>query len=277
MGEKRPFKARRIPGMENSTLLVAWDEDATKLGGRVSDYLIERLGGRGFAEIEPEGFFPLAGVSVDDNIVQFPECRFFYCRRQNLVICKSSPPRSNWFRFMDLVLDLGERYCDVRQVYTFGAMVALSAHTAERSLLAVASSPQMREELLPYDLVMDVDYETAAGQRPTLSSFLLWVAQKRGLEAASLWVPVPFYLLTNEDPRAWKRILGFLDRRLRLKLDLSALDEEIAAQDRRISEIASRSPLLSHYIRRLQSNLSLTQEENEKLVKEIEQFLKERQ
>ncbi|MDO8689378.1 MAG: PAC2 family protein [Dehalococcoidia bacterium] len=275
MGEKKPFKIRRISRMENSALLIAWDEDASKLGGKVSDYLIERLGGVGFAEIEPEGFFPLAGVSVDDNIVHFPECRFFYCRRQNLVICKSSPPRSNWFRFMDLVLKLAERYCDLREVYTFGAMVSLSAHTAERSLLAVANSPEMREDLLPYDLVMDIDYETAPGQRPTLSSFLLWVAQKRGLAAASLWVPVPFYLLTNEDPRAWKRILEFLDRKLRLGLDFSALDEDIASQDRRISQIASRSPLLSHYLRRLQSNLSLTQEENEKLVKEIEQFLKE--
>lgn len=273
MGEKQPFRVYKKPRMQTSSLLVGWSDDASKLGPGVTDYLIKKLGAREFADIDPEGFFPLAGVSVDHDVAQFPECRFFYSRKHNLVICTSSPPRTDWFRFMNLVLELAEHYCHTTEVYTFGAMVSLAAHTAPRSLLGIASSPEMKKALVPYDLTMDIDYESPPGQRPTLNSYLLWVAKKRGMAAASLWVPVPFYLLTTEDPRAWKRILGFLNSRLGLGLDLTDLDENVRAQDQRISRMASRSPLLSHYLQRLESNQSLSQDENEKLVKEIEEFL----
>jgi len=274
LGEKQPFRIYKRLRIASSSLVVGWNDDASGLGTRVTDYLVKKLGAKDFAEIEPDGFFPMAGVSVSHDVVQFPECRFFYSRKHNLVICKSTPPRTDWFRFMDLVLEVAERYCHIREVYTFGAMVSLGAHTAPRTMLGVASSPEMRRELGAYDLAMDIDFETPPGQRPTLNSFFLWVARRRGIAAASLWVPIPFYLLTTEDPRAWKRVLEFLDRRFVLGLDLSDVDREVEVQDMRISQMASRSPLLSHYIQRLESNLQLTQEENEKLVKEIEEFLR---
>lgn len=274
MREKRPFRIYKQPRLEGASLVVGWREDATKLGSKVTDYLIKKLGATEFAEIEPAGFFPLSGVFVEGDVAQFPQCRFYFSREHNLVICKSSPPRSGWFQFMELILDLAGRYCKIKDAYTFGVMVAATAHRAPRLLLAVSSTPELKQELDGYDLVLDTDFETPTGQRPTLNSFFLWIAQRRGLAAASLWVPVPLYLLTSEDPRAYRRVLEFFNQRMDLGLDLADLDEAIATQDRRIEHLADHSPLLNHYLRKLESSLPLTQEENERLVKEIEDFLR---
>lgn len=276
MSEEYPFKIYGKPELQSSSLVVGWSEDAGKLGSKVIDYLNRKLEGKEFGEIELEEFFPLGGISVEDDVAQFPESKFYCCQERNLVILKSNPPRSQWHKFLSSVLDVAERYCHAKEVYTVGGLVSLNAHTAPRELSAVASSPEMKRVLTQYDLATGLNYETPPGQRPTLSSFLLWVAKERGIAGANLWVPIPFYLVAIGDPQAWRKTLDFLDRRLSLGIDFSDLDEEVARHNEKIAQLRTSLPEIDSYIRRLQSNLSLTQEENEKLVKEIEEFLGKR-
>ncbi|HIE17380.1 MAG TPA: PAC2 family protein [Dehalococcoidia bacterium] len=268
------FKVFTKPGLTTSTLLVAWNQDVGKVGTKVADYLNRKLGCQEFAEIEPLGFFPLSGVSVEDDIAQFPESKFYYSQEKALVVFKSDIPPSEWYRFLRSILDIAEHYCAVEELYIVGGMVSPGAHTTPRALLSVTNSPQIKEMLGQYGLVTNMHYETPDGQRPTLSSFLLWVAKKRGISGASLWVPVPFYLTGVEDPRAWKKVIQFFDTRLALGLDLTDLDDEIARQSAKIAQMRSKLPELDSYISRLESNLSLTAEESEKLAKEVEEFLK---
>ena len=185
---------------------------------------------------------------------------------------KSDPPKSEWYKFLNLVLDTAE-YCHTKEIYTVGGMVALSAHTVSRELIATANSPEMKKSLSQYGLVLNINYETPPAQRPTLSSFLLWVAKKRSIVGASLWVPVPFYLVAVEDPRAWRKAVEFFDKRFGLGVDFTDLDEEVAKQNEKIAEVRDRRPELDEYIRRLESNLSLTDEEYRKLVGEIAELL----
>lgn len=276
MSEKHPFKIYRRPELQSSSLVVGWRDDASKLGTKVTDYLNKKLGGREFGVIEPGDFFPLGGVAVEDDVAQFPESKFYCCQEKNLVIFKSDPPRSEWYKFLNLVLDVAERYCQVKELYTIGGMVSLSPHTAPRELLVVANSPEAKKALRQYDLAGDMDYETPPGQRPTLSSFLLWVAKGRNIVGASLWVPIPFYLVSTEDPQAWRKIATFFDERFGLGMDFSDLDEAVARQHEKIAEVRNRFPELDDYIRRLESNIYLTEEESEKLVSEIEEFLRKR-
>ena len=134
---------------------------------------------------------------------------------------------------------------------------------------------EMGEILDRYHLGVDMDYETPRGQRPTLNSFLLWVAKRENIPAASLWVPIPFYLVATEDPRAWKTVLEFFGKRFDLKIDFTDLDQAIRDQDKKLAQARLRFPDIDDYIRRLESNIGLSEEENEKLVKEIEEFLGE--
>ncbi len=275
MSERYPFKVLRKPKFQSSSLVVGWNEDAGQLGPGVIDYLTRGLGGERFGEIEPEDFFSLGGIRVEHDVAQFPESNFYSCHKNNLAIFRSTPPRFEWYKFLNSILDVAERYCGTKQLYTIGGMVALAAHTTPRALLATSSSQEVKESLKQYNLVRDMDYQTATGQRPTLNSFLLWLAGRRDIPGVSLWVPIPSYLVANEDPRAQKKVLQFFDERLGLNIDFSDIDHEIQKQNEKLAQARLRLPEVDDYILRLESNLSLSQEENERLTREIAEFLRE--
>lgn len=274
MQEMQSFKMYGKSELQDSSLIVGWKEDVANLGAMVVDYLNKKLGTEEFGEIEPVNFFPLGGVAVENNVAQFPESKFYSSPEKNLVIFKSNVPRVEWHKFLNSILDVAEHYCHVKEIYAIGGMVSLSAHTAPREIMPVTNLPAMEKTLDQYDLAGGMEYETPPGQRPTLSSFLLWVARNRGIPAASLWVPVPFYLLATEDAAACKKVVDFFDTKLNLGIDLRDLDEAVTRQNEKLSQIRFSFPEVDSYIRNLESNVALTQEDSEKLAKEIEEYLR---
>lgn len=273
MDSKQPFHVLRDPGLQKSSLVVGWGDDAGRLGAGVIDYLSRKLGAQKFAEIEPEGFFSLGGVAVVNDVARFPQCDFYACPEKDLVLFKGSSPGADWYRFLNAILDVAQLHCNTKEVYIIGGMVSLGAHTAPRELMPVANSGEMKRLLGQYGLVSDTSYESPPGQRPTLSSFLLWVAQKRKIDAIGLWVPIPFYLLSVEDPQAWRRVIEFFDTKFSLQVGFADLDNQIARQRERIAQLALRLPEIDQCIWKIERNLSLTQEENRKLIEEIEESL----
>ncbi len=273
---KVPFKFSRQPELRNPSLVIGWSADAGKLGAKVTDYLNRRLGGQSFCEIEPVEFSPLGGVTIEDDLIQFPETKFYSCPKNDLLIFRSAPPSYEWYKFLNLILDIAEHYCHVKELYIIGEMVSLGAHTTPRELWGIFNSPELKKALSHYNLTRNRNYETPPGQRPTLNSFLLWVAKRRNIPGVSLWVPIPFYLIATDDPKAQKRVLEFFNQRFDLRIDLSDLDEEITRRNEKIAQARGRFPEIDEYITRLESNLRLSEDENERLVKEIEKFLGEK-
>jgi len=273
---RQPFKLFAKPRLESSSLVIAWNQDVGKVGPNVADYLNKKLKTRELAEISPEGFFSLGGVSVENDVAQFAESKFYLCREKSLVIFKSDIPRSEWYEFLSVVLDIAEQHCKVKEIYTIGGMISPGAHTTPRVLLSVANSAEMKKTLSHYNIVSDMDYETSEDQRPTFSSFLLWTAKRRNIAGASFWVPIPFYLLSVEDPQALKNVVEFLDKHLGLNINFADIDKEVARQSREIAEMRSKLPELDGYISRLESNLGLTVDEGEKLARGVEEWLIER-
>jgi len=269
-----PASNREKPGFRNFSLVLGWSKDGGNLGLRTIDYLNRKLEGQEFAEIEPERFFSLGGVAIREDLARFPESRFYACQEHELVLFRSDFPEAEPYGFLNSVLDMAVRHCGMKELYIIGAMVSFSAHTTPRQLFAVVSSEEMKEALSQYDLVGDTDYETPPGERPTLNSFLLWIAKRRSIPAVSLWVPIPFYLAGREDPQAQRKVLSFLNDRLGLKLDFGDLDAEIRAQNQQLARARSGVPQVDDYIGRLESNLRLSEEENAELVRGIEGFLR---
>jgi proteasome assembly chaperone (PAC2) family protein len=275
LSEGYPVKIYKELDFGRSSLVLGWSEDIGNLGRKATDYLNGKLKGQEFAEIEPEDFFSLGGVTIEGNLSQFPESKFYACQEHELVVFQSDSPGAEWHRFFNSVLDVAEHLCRVKELYILGAMVSFSAHTTPRALISVVNSTEMKEALSKYDLVGDMDYQTSPGERPTLNSFLLWIAKGRNIPGVSLWVPVPFYLSAVEDAQAQKKVLSFLDERLDLKIDFSDLDQEILEQNEQIARLRSRFPQIDDYINRLESNLMLSEEENGELIKKIRDFLRE--
>jgi proteasome assembly chaperone (PAC2) family protein len=270
-----PIKIYREPELRQSSLVLGWSEDMGNLGWKVTDYLNRKLRGEEFAEIESEDFFSLSGVAIEGNLAQFPESKFYACQECELVVFQSGSPGAEWHKFLNSVLDVAVHHCQVKELYLLGAMVSFSAHTVPRQLLAVVNSAEMKEVLGQYDLARDMDYQTPPGERPTLNSFLLWIAKGRNIPGVSLWVPIPFYLAAMEDAQAQKKVLSFLNERLALEIDFSDLDQEIREQNEQLARARSRYPQIDDYINRLESNLMLSEEENGELIKKIEDFLRE--
>jgi proteasome assembly chaperone (PAC2) family protein len=263
------------PDLCQSSLVLGWKEDAGDLGRRVTDYLNLKLKGQEFAEIEPDDFFAMGGVAIKDNIARFPESKFYACSEHELVIFQTDSPSAEWYKFLNSVLDVAERHCRVKELYILGAMIGFGPHTTPRQLLAVVNSIEMKEILSQYDLNSDMDYQTQPGERPTLNSFLLWIARERNIPGVSVWVPIPFYLAATKDAQAQKKVLSFLDQRLRLRIDFSDLDQETKRQNEQLARARSRFPQIDDYINKLESNLMLSEEENGQLIKKIEDFLRE--
>lgn len=255
-------------------LIAAWAEDAGNLGARTVDYLIEELGCREFGEILPEGFFPMAGVSVVDDVAQFPKSKFYISEESNLVIFKSNIPRTGWHAFLNAVLDVASHDCGVSQIYTLGTMISPAAHTAPRLLISIVNQQDIREELEHYNVMTGTDYETPPGQKPTLSSYLTWLAKQREIRGVNLWVPVPYYLVSIDDPRACKRLVYFFNSKFDLGIDFTGLDEQIAQQNDKIARLFERSPETEALVRRLEVGDGLDGEESEKLAREMAEALK---
>lgn len=274
MSEGKSFKLFTRPKFDSSTVVVVWNQDVGRLGPKVADYLTGQLDGQELGEISPEGFFSLSGITVEDDIAQFPESKFYRCQNEDFVIFRSDIPRFDWYGFINLVLDIAEKYFKIKHIYTVGGMVLPSAHTTPRTLLSVVNSTEVKKILSKYDIVDNMDYETREDQRPTFSSYLLWAAKIRDIPGACLWVPVPFYLMTVEDPQACKKVLEFFNRHLELNINFADIDNEVAEQNNKIAQARSQFPELDGYITKLESNLGLTADEGEKLVKEMDELLR---
>ena len=274
--KKGHFNLYKLPKLENPSLVIGWSEDAGRLGPGVIDFLKEKLGAEKFCEIEPFDFFPLGGVAIKHDLIQFPESEFYSCESKNLVLFKSNPPSYEWYKFLNIVLDIADKYCGVKELYTIGGILTSSAHTSPRRISTVVNRPELKEMLAKYGCKIDLEYRTPPGARPTLSSFLLWAAKRRNIGGANLWGEVPYYLAAQEDPRACETLIELFDKRFKLGIDFGEINRAIEKQEEMIGKIRMGNPEVDEYIRKLETFRTLTHDESEKLVNEIENLLKNR-
>jgi predicted ATP-grasp superfamily ATP-dependent carboligase len=224
-------------------------------------------------EIELEEFFPLNGVIVEKDVARFPECKLYYSRMKSLIFLRCSQPRTEWYKFLNTILDAVQQVCVINELYAIGSMISFAAHTKQRMVMAIANSTEMKELLNDFDVNRGFDYESPPGQRPSLSNYLMWVAAKRNIIGASLWVPIPFYLVSNEDPCGYSKIIDFLNSKLNLGIDLTELERDISRQDELMDTIKLRFPEVDDYITRLEGNLGLSEEQSNKLVEIMDKYL----
>ncbi len=265
---KELVNVRSQPDLENASLIVGWQEDAGKLGPKVIDYLNKHIKGRSFCEIEPVEFFPLGGVVIDNDIARFPVSRFCAGTRKDLVLFESTEPSHERYRFLNTVVDVAEDYCKIKELYTVSGTISLTAHTSPRRLLAVFNQPEFQRRLRSYGLE-DMTWEGT----PAINSFLLWLAQRRGILGVSLWPEVAFYLAATEDLKAAKVVLSFFNGRFDLGLDLAGLDLEIKDQSEKLARLRREDPQIDRYIRTLEIGLSLDGEEQLRLARGVTEFL----
>lgn len=275
MINQEAFEIYKTPKLHSPSLIVSWSQDVGRVGPRVIDYLNKKLGAEELGEIKLTPFFSFGGVRIEDDVIQFLESKFYSGDRDDLLIFRSSPPRYEQYKFLNFVIDFAQYYCEVKEFYSLGGIVASMAHTTPRRILTVVNRSELKETLGKYGLETNMELETPPGDRPILSSFLLWIAKRRNIAGVNLLTEVPFYLAAVDDLKAIKRTLWFLDKRFSLEMDFTELDSKIEKQNVRVKQLREQNPEANRFIEMLESGNMLSEEESEKLTKEVTEFLEE--
>lgn len=275
MNRESPVRIFGEKGLQVDNLVMAWNYDAGNLGPTVVNYLHDSLGATEYAEFDLLPFFQLSGVSVKGNVVQFPEAKFYRCNDDRFLTFKGDGPDRDHYEFLKSVLDLAEHYCGVKQIYTVGGIVSLMSHMHPRRISVVVNEAQLKDSLKGYNLETNMYYQTRPGGRPTLNSFLSWAARKRNISTVNFWVEVPFYLSSLDDPRAVKQVLSFLNDRFGLEVDLSEVDSKVSIQSDKLQQLRERQPDIGEYMTMLERGITLSNEENDRLMQEVAEWLKD--
>lgn len=268
---KNIFKFTERPQFENPSMIVGWEQDSGKLSPKVIEYLNKKIKGKSFCEIEPTGFFSLAGVAIENNIAQFPENKFYYCQRSDILIFKGSEPRIERYSFLNAIADLAQHHFKIKELYTVSSTIYPIAHTSTRQISAVFNQQEIKDKLRGYGL-QDMNWEGP----PAISSYLLWIAKNRGIPGVSLWPQIPFYLAAGKDFMAIKMTLSFLNKKFNLDLDFGELDEEIKNQNTKIELLREEDPEIDKYIGMLESELTLSEAEQIELTMKVTELLEKK-
>jgi len=263
-----PLRFTCQPRLEQSSFIAGWTRDTGAISQLAADYLIKASGAGEFCQLEPAGFYPVGGVTVVDDVAQFPLSRFFCSESHSAVILRADEPQSNRYEFLNTALDLAQQYGKATGLYTINGIAALTAHTTPRRVFGVFNDMAMQrrlQELVPAD--------TNWQGPPHVSTYLLWLAGQRHLPGVNLWVEVPFYLADHEDHQSVKAVVSRLSMMLGWELDLSELDRLAADQNGKLAALED-DPGIGEKIHALEEGLSLNRQEQMELKEAVGSALK---
>lgn len=265
------YKSIKEIKLEESYLVVGWNKDTGKISQKVVEFLNNAFSSELIGELEQKDFFSFSGVSVEDDIAQFPFSNFYYIRDKNLILFLSDQPDYKPYEFLNLVLDVSEKYFSVKEIYTVNGLLSLSPHTSVRKIYTVFNDRDFLDRLRGYD----IELLTWEGT-PAISSYLLWLAKERGIPGMSLWTGIPFYLAPIEDYESLKVTIEFFDKRFNLNLKFDSLNELIIKQNEKIRWLRDTDEEINDYITQIENGQELDEERQLKLIKDVYEIFRGR-
>jgi hypothetical protein len=303
LGSAMGIRLYQEPQLEKPILVAGWP-GIGNIGIIAVDTLREILEAEEFGELEPWDFFYPKQVLIRKGILEhleFPSSKFHFksVEGKDIVffIGEEQPTEGERmyaegkkaYHMANLVLDVAEKF-KCRRVYTSGAAVALTHHTAKPGVWAVSNSESLIPEIRGYEntvLMSDIEGRGGHGNITGLNGLLLGVAKKRGFEAICLMGEIPVYLqgLPLSYPKASKSVLEVLSHSLQIEVNLGKLDELDQKVQQRIEEFYQQIPLevrgqldkLKHVAHAQPAEPGpITEEEEKKIMEDVEKFFKKR-
>lgn len=249
---------------ENPTMLVGFEDEPGFVSTIPVELVNSRYNGRCFCQIEPVKFFPLSGVTVDNDVARFPVNNFYATSRPDFLTFIGTTPEFDKYKFLNTVLDIAQVQCKISRIIVVNAVVSSLAHTSSRRIYIVSNLPEMKEQISTHGAT-GMNWQ---GQ-PSLSTYLLWLARSRQIPAVNLWLQIPFYLSTIADFQAVKTVLTFLSSKFYLDLDYADLDSKIRTQNEKIAALRDEDPDVDQAIASLEAGLSLSDTQQLLLAREV--------
>jgi proteasome assembly chaperone (PAC2) family protein len=202
--------------------------------------------------------------------IDWPENQFHVIRRpeRDLVVLLGEEPNYKWKAFTQEIVD-ALTVLGVRKVVMLGAFIGQVAHTLPVPLIGSATKP---DELALHGL-MPSGYQGPTGILGVLSHAF----GNAGIDAISVWAAVPHYLSNQDYPPAVEALAIKASELLGLALDIGDLTTRARQFRDTVDEAIEDNTELQEYVEQLENEAADDDiEEAERLLEEIEDFLKDR-
>lgn len=252
-----------VPRLADATLVLAFS--GWMDGGDVSTGTVERLinllGARPFAEIDPEPFyiFNFPGtmevaamfrphIEIDDGLitsVDMPTNTFYVYPPAHLVLFVGKEPNLCWRTFGECVFHVAETVC-VSRILFVGSFGGAVPHTRQPRLYVTCSDQAVLKQMEAYGV-----RRSGYSGPGSFSSYLMTRAPSAGIEMTSLVVEIPGYL-QGTNPASIEAVSRRLAQILQLPLDLDSLRVAGTEWELQVSSVLEENDELAETVRRLE-------------------------
>ena len=150
-----------------------------------------------------------------------------------------------------------------------GALLADTPHSRPISVTGSGSHPDVAERL---------GVEISRYEGPTgIIGVLQDAANRRDLDAVSLWAAVPHYVSTPPSPKASLALVNSLEDFLEISITQGDLPERAASWEKQVDQMAAEDSEVGDYVKQLESSKDssdIPEMSGEILAREVERFLR---
>jgi proteasome assembly chaperone (PAC2) family protein len=255
-----------------------WNDAGESASGAIT-HLLTAWSHQQLGTLDPEEYYDFQvnrpSIRVDEKIVReiiWPNTVIYAVSTPHLshdfLIVKGIEPSMRWRRFADELLDLADDY-EVSLVITMGALLADTPHSRPISVTGSGSHPDVAERL---------GVEISRYEGPTgIIGILQDAANRRDLDAVSLWAAVPHYVSTPPSPKASLALINALEDFLEISISQGDLPERASSWEKQVDQMAAEDSEVGDYVKQLENSKDATEIpelSGEVLAREVERFLR---
>jgi len=281
--ERRPEGLRRPAAV---AAFLGWNDAAGAASTAVA-LVGKQLGASRIAVFDDEELFDYGTVrpTIDlsesgGGAIDWPKIEIYEARTpgadRDLLLMVGPEPSLRWRSFCAAVTELLEEL-GADLMVTLGSLLADVPHGRPVRLTGMASDPE---------LLAGLGTRQPAYRGPTgIVGTLHQSACDRGMQAVSLWAPVPHYTANVMDPKGALALVRALEAVSGVSVDASELEDATTEHERRVSRAVDADPGLQDLVQRLEraadaepgSDPSTLFGTGEDLAGELERFLRQRE
>jgi len=255
-----------------------WNDAGESATGAVS-HLLTVWTHQQLAITDPEEYYDFQvnrpSIRVDAKVVReiiWPNTIVYAVSTPHLsndfLIVKGIEPSMRWRRFADELLDLADDY-EVKLLITMGALLADAPHSRPIGVTGSGSHPDVAERL---------GVEISRYEGPTgIVGILQDAANRRDLDAVSLWAAVPHYVSTPPSPKASLALVNALEDFLEISIAQGDLPDRAKTWEEQVDHMAAEDSEVGDYVKQLENSKDaneIPELSGELLAREVERFLR---
>lgn len=222
----------------NPVMIAGWPGMGSVALG-VVEYLRKALNAAEFAQIKIDPTATLDAVIVEGGIAAIPPAprnTFYYAKGPDLIIFEGEAQihGQGGISLLNKVLDLASKF-NVKMIYTGAAFPLPVSYKETPEVYGAVNEKSLIDILVKNGVTM-----MEAGQISGLNGLMLGFAKERNIKALCLLATMPQYAIGLPNPKASRAVIECLQKIIKLKADLSGLDDYIKDIDEKMALIEDK-------------------------------------